>query len=59
MKRYLHGWGMFFRALYLARTKKGGAGKQRWRYALETAHAYRWIVDGQMRGKTFTMLFRK
>ena len=58
IRRYLYGWWCFARAVYLARTKKRGAGKQKWRYALETGHAYRWIVDGQMRGKAFTQLFK-
>lgn len=48
--RYLHGWRMWLRALYLCRTKRHGAGPMRWKYALQMAACYRWIVDGQMRG---------
>jgi len=50
MRRYLYGWRCWFRALYLARTKKRGAGRQPWRLALRQAACDRWIVDGHMRG---------
>jgi len=47
MKRYLYGWAMFIRAVYLARTKKRGAGRMSWSHAVKMGGCYRFIVDGQ------------
>ncbi len=49
MKQYLYGWLMFARAVWMARTKKRGAGPVPWRNALKIAGCYRFIVDGQHR----------
>lgn len=50
IRRYLHGWWMWLRALYMCRTKRHGAGASSWTDAVRMAACYRWIVDGQMRG---------
>jgi len=50
IRRYLHGWYMWARALRMARRKRHGAGAMKWKYALRMAASYRWLVDGQMRG---------
>lgn len=50
IRRYIYGWAMFARAVYMARTKKRGAGRQSWRHALKMGGCYRWLVDGQLRG---------
>lgn len=47
MLRYLYGWRMFVRAVYMARTKRRGAGPMRWSYALKMGAGYRYLVDGQ------------
>jgi hypothetical protein len=47
--QYLDGWRAWVRAIYLARTKKRGAGPMSWPNALKMAAAYRFIVDGQER----------
>jgi hypothetical protein len=49
MLRYFDGWRAWVRALYLARTKKRGAGPMKWSHAFKMAAAYRFIVDGQFR----------
>ena len=46
-KRYIYGWRCWFRALRMARAKRHGAGRMKWRYAFKMAAAYRFIVDGQ------------
>lgn len=47
---WLYGWWICARAIYLARTKKRGAGAMKWRYAIRLGMQYRWIVYGQHRG---------
>ena len=47
MKRWLYGWYMFGRAVYLSRAKRHGAGPMKWKYAIRMGRAYRFIVDGQ------------
>lgn len=47
MQRYLYGWLMFVRAVWMARRKKRGAGKMPWGNAIKMGAAYRYIVDGQ------------
>lgn len=49
MKQCLYGWLMFVRAVYLARTKKRGAGRMPFRNALKMGGCYRYVVDGQFR----------
>lgn len=50
IRRYLHGWYIWFRMFHKARTKRRGAGKQRWLHAYRGAACARWLADGQMRG---------
>lgn len=59
IRRYLYGWLMFARAVHMARTKKRGAGRLPWRYALKMGASYRWIVDGQLRGAPGPRWIRK
>lgn len=49
VSRYFHGWFMWGRAIWMARTKRHGAGPMKWKYVFKIAASYRWIVDGQMR----------
>jgi hypothetical protein len=49
LRRYLYGWWMFARAVWLSRTKKRGAGRMPWSNAMKMGAAYRYIVDGQNR----------
>lgn len=49
MRRYLHGWRVWWWTLRKVRTKKHGAGRQPWRYAFKSAACARHIVDGQFR----------
>jgi hypothetical protein len=49
LRRYLHGWSVFFWAIRKIRSKRHGSGAQPWRYTLIMASQCRWIVDGQMR----------
>lgn len=49
--RYVYGWWIFARALWIVRRKRHGAGAQPWRYAFATASCERWLVDGQHRGQ--------
>ena len=46
IRRWLYGWLMWARAVWIVRHKKHGAGKQPWSYALRTAAATRYLVDG-------------
>lgn len=53
MKRFrlwLYSWYMFARAIRMARGKKHGAGRMKWRYAIKMGQAYRYIVYGQKYG---------
>lgn len=50
IRQYIYGWAMYVRAVYKMRTKKHGAGRQPWLYALRMGSCYRWLVDGQLRG---------
>lgn len=47
--RWLYGWRMWTRALWMVRRKRHGAGKMPWRYALAMARDVRFLVDGQRR----------
>lgn len=57
--RYLYGWFMWTRAIWLVRAKRHGAGPMKWEYAFKLAGQYRWLVDGQMRGGKFPRWMRK
>jgi hypothetical protein len=45
--RHIYGWYIWLWALRKARTKRRGAGPQRWEHALKTAACARWLVTGQ------------
>ncbi len=49
MIRYLYAWRMWLRAVYIARAKKHGAGKQCWSHALKSAACVHYLIDGQHR----------
>ena len=49
MRRWLYGWKMWARAVWLVRRKKHGAGPMRWRHAFKMGAAHRYLVDGQFR----------
>jgi hypothetical protein len=49
IRRWLYGWWMWCRAIWITRRKKRGAGPQPWRYSLLTAAAIRFLIDGQHR----------
>ncbi len=49
IRRYLRGWKMAFRAAYIARMKKHGAGPMRWLHVWRLMACERCLVDGQFR----------
>ena len=46
---YASGWRAAFRAFWMARSKKHGAGRSSIEHAMQMAAWYRFIVDGQYR----------
>jgi len=47
MKRWLRSWYLFFRAVWMVKTKDHGAGSGTWKFALLAGRGVRYIVYGQ------------